>query len=77
VPPLPELTDDALRAEVETEVLGYLRCARAVAPNMVARGWGRGVAPRRREARPGRTGRGKGPSSFGLRRRRQAVTIPP
>ena len=41
VPPLPELTDDALRAEVETKVLGYLRCARAVAPHMVAQGWGR------------------------------------
>ena len=41
VPPLPELTDDALRDEVETKVLGYLRCARAVAPHMVAQGWGR------------------------------------
>jgi NAD(P)-dependent dehydrogenase (short-subunit alcohol dehydrogenase family) len=41
VPPLAELTDDALRAEVETKVLGYLRCARAVAPLMAARGWGR------------------------------------
>lgn len=40
-PPLPELTDDALRAEVETKVLGYLRCARAVAPHMAAQGWGR------------------------------------
>jgi NAD(P)-dependent dehydrogenase (short-subunit alcohol dehydrogenase family) len=27
--------------EVETKVLGYLRCARAVAPHMVAQGWGR------------------------------------
>jgi NAD(P)-dependent dehydrogenase (short-subunit alcohol dehydrogenase family) len=40
-PPLPELTDGALRAEIETKVLGYLRCARAVAPHMVAQGWGR------------------------------------
>jgi NAD(P)-dependent dehydrogenase (short-subunit alcohol dehydrogenase family) len=40
-PPLAELTDDALRAEVETKVLGYLRCARAVAPHMTAQGWGR------------------------------------
>jgi len=44
VPPLPELTDDALRDEVETKVLGYLRCARAVAPHMVAQGWGRIVS---------------------------------
>jgi NAD(P)-dependent dehydrogenase (short-subunit alcohol dehydrogenase family) len=41
VPPLAELSDDALREEVETKVLGYLRCARAVAPHMVAAGWGR------------------------------------
>jgi NAD(P)-dependent dehydrogenase (short-subunit alcohol dehydrogenase family) len=41
VPSLAELTDDALRAEVETKVLGYLRCARAVAPLMAAQGWGR------------------------------------
>jgi NAD(P)-dependent dehydrogenase (short-subunit alcohol dehydrogenase family) len=34
-------TDDDVRAEVETKVLGYLRCARAAAPHMVARGWGR------------------------------------
>jgi NAD(P)-dependent dehydrogenase (short-subunit alcohol dehydrogenase family) len=33
VPPLADLPDDALRAEIETKVLGYLRCARAV--------WGR------------------------------------
>ena len=41
VPPLAELTDDALRAEIDTKVLGYLRCARAVAPLMAAQGWGR------------------------------------
>ena len=41
VPTLAELTDDALREEVETKVLGYLRCARAVAPHLVAQGWGR------------------------------------
>ncbi|MGY1636106.1 SDR family NAD(P)-dependent oxidoreductase [Geodermatophilus sp. SYSU D00742] len=41
VPPLAELTDDALREEVETKVLGYLRFARAVAPHMAAAGWGR------------------------------------
>jgi NAD(P)-dependent dehydrogenase (short-subunit alcohol dehydrogenase family) len=41
VPALADLTDEALRAEVETKVLGYLRCARAVAPHMAAAGWGR------------------------------------
>jgi NAD(P)-dependent dehydrogenase (short-subunit alcohol dehydrogenase family) len=40
-PPLAELTDDDLRAEIETKVLGYLRCIRAVAPHMTAAGWGR------------------------------------
>jgi NAD(P)-dependent dehydrogenase (short-subunit alcohol dehydrogenase family) len=38
---LADLLDDDVRAEVETKVLGYLRCARAVAPHMVAAGWGR------------------------------------
>ena len=40
-PPLADLADDALREEVETKVLGYLRTARAVAPHMAAQGWGR------------------------------------
>jgi NAD(P)-dependent dehydrogenase (short-subunit alcohol dehydrogenase family) len=35
------VADDDLRAEVETKVLGYLRCARAVAPHMIEQGWGR------------------------------------
>jgi NAD(P)-dependent dehydrogenase (short-subunit alcohol dehydrogenase family) len=39
--PLAELVDEELRVEVETKVLGYLRCARAVAPHMTAQGWGR------------------------------------
>jgi len=38
---LANLSDDDVRAELETKVLGYLRCARAVAPYMVAQGWGR------------------------------------
>jgi NAD(P)-dependent dehydrogenase (short-subunit alcohol dehydrogenase family) len=38
---LAELTDDAMRLEYETKVLGYLRCARAAAPHMIAQGWGR------------------------------------
>jgi NAD(P)-dependent dehydrogenase (short-subunit alcohol dehydrogenase family) len=41
VPSLADLEDDALREEVETKVLGYLRTARAVAPLMAAGGWGR------------------------------------
>jgi NAD(P)-dependent dehydrogenase (short-subunit alcohol dehydrogenase family) len=41
VPPLAGLTDDDLRVEMETKVLGYLRCIRAVAPHMVAARWGR------------------------------------
>lgn len=49
---LASVTDDDLRAEIETKVLGYLRCARAAAPYMVAQGWGRiinigGLAARR------------------------------
>lgn len=38
---LADVSDEDVRAEVETKVLGYLRCARAVAPHMVAQGWGR------------------------------------
>jgi len=43
VPPakLADLADDAIRAELETKLLGYLRCARAVAPYMQRQGWGR------------------------------------
>jgi NAD(P)-dependent dehydrogenase (short-subunit alcohol dehydrogenase family) len=41
VPPLAELTDEAVSADFDTKVLGYLRCARAVAPHMIAQGWGR------------------------------------
>ncbi|MTE13555.1 SDR family NAD(P)-dependent oxidoreductase [Nocardia aurantiaca] len=33
--------DDVVRREVEIKVLGYLRTARAVAPHLVAQGWGR------------------------------------
>jgi NAD(P)-dependent dehydrogenase (short-subunit alcohol dehydrogenase family) len=37
-----DTTDDAaVRAAVDTKVVGYLRCARAVAPHMTAQGWGR------------------------------------
>jgi NAD(P)-dependent dehydrogenase (short-subunit alcohol dehydrogenase family) len=34
-------SDDAMREEFEEKVLGYLRTARAVAPHMIANGWGR------------------------------------
>ncbi|WP_278265795.1 SDR family NAD(P)-dependent oxidoreductase [Nocardia sp. AG03] len=34
-------TDDVVRREVEIKVLGYLRTARAVAPQLVEQGWGR------------------------------------
>jgi NAD(P)-dependent dehydrogenase (short-subunit alcohol dehydrogenase family) len=40
-PGLSKLTDDGVRAEFEVKVLGYLRCARAVAPHMIEQGWGR------------------------------------
>lgn len=40
-PSLAELPDTALQLDFETKVLGYLRCARAVAPHMTAQGWGR------------------------------------
>ncbi len=38
---LQEILDDDIRVEIETKVLGYLRCARAVAPDMASRSWGR------------------------------------
>lgn len=36
-----QTSDDAMREEFEEKVLGYLRTARAVAPHMIAAGWGR------------------------------------
>lgn len=38
---LADLTDDDVRIELETKLLGYLRCARALASSMVDNGWGR------------------------------------
>jgi NAD(P)-dependent dehydrogenase (short-subunit alcohol dehydrogenase family) len=35
------IPDDALEAEINVKVRGYLRCIRAVAPLMEAQGWGR------------------------------------
>ncbi|MGE0796218.1 MAG: SDR family NAD(P)-dependent oxidoreductase [Acidimicrobiia bacterium] len=40
-PTLLDVTTEALWTEVNTKVMGYLRCAREVAPAMVAQGWGR------------------------------------
>ena len=38
---LTELTDAQVKEDFDTKVMGYLRCARAVAPHMTAQGWGR------------------------------------
>jgi NAD(P)-dependent dehydrogenase (short-subunit alcohol dehydrogenase family) len=42
-PPLAfgEITGEALWSDVNVKVMGYLRCAQAVAPGMAAAGWGR------------------------------------
>jgi NAD(P)-dependent dehydrogenase (short-subunit alcohol dehydrogenase family) len=40
-PALADLTDAEVAADFDTKVLGYLRCARAVAPHMRGRGAGR------------------------------------
>lgn len=40
-PALAQITDEAFYADVNVKVLGYLRCAREVAPGMIERGWGR------------------------------------
>ncbi|MDA1257877.1 MAG: SDR family NAD(P)-dependent oxidoreductase, partial [Chloroflexi bacterium] len=41
VPSLAEITKDHLWADMNVKVMGYLRCAQAVAPLMQAQGWGR------------------------------------
>jgi NAD(P)-dependent dehydrogenase (short-subunit alcohol dehydrogenase family) len=40
-PKLADVTAELFWADVNVKVLGYLRCAQAVAPHMIARGWGR------------------------------------
>ncbi len=50
-PGIENLEDESFTIEMNTKVLGYLRCAREVAPGMKASGWGRiinisGVAAR-------------------------------
>jgi len=39
--PLADADEAALLLDINTKVLGYLRCAKAVAPHMRQRGWGR------------------------------------
>jgi NAD(P)-dependent dehydrogenase (short-subunit alcohol dehydrogenase family) len=41
VPRLSEITDDHFWADMNVKVMGYLRCAREVAPHMREQGWGR------------------------------------
>jgi NAD(P)-dependent dehydrogenase (short-subunit alcohol dehydrogenase family) len=38
---LAEITEQAFFDDMNTKVMGYLRCIRAVAPHMVRQGWGR------------------------------------
>jgi NAD(P)-dependent dehydrogenase (short-subunit alcohol dehydrogenase family) len=40
-PRLAQITDDAFYSDVNVKVMGYLRCAREVAPLMIQQGWGR------------------------------------
>jgi NAD(P)-dependent dehydrogenase (short-subunit alcohol dehydrogenase family) len=40
-PKLAEITDDLFWSDVNVKVMGYLRCAREVAPHMIAQRWGR------------------------------------
>lgn len=40
-PKLAEITEDDFWGDMNTKVMGYLRCAQAVAPYMIEQGWGR------------------------------------
>src|SRR5919204_4726601 len=40
-PKLAQITDDAFYSDVNVKVMGYLRCAREVAPHMMRQRWGR------------------------------------
>ncbi|GIS96001.1 MAG: short-chain dehydrogenase [Dehalococcoidia bacterium] len=40
-PKLAEITEDDFWADMNTKVMGYLRCAQAVGPYMIEQGWGR------------------------------------
>ena len=39
--PLATVTDEAMQQDLNVKLMGYLRCARAVAPHMQKLGWGR------------------------------------
>jgi NAD(P)-dependent dehydrogenase (short-subunit alcohol dehydrogenase family) len=41
VPKLAGITDDLFWSDVNVKVMGYLRCAREVAPHMISQRWGR------------------------------------
>lgn len=41
VPKLAQITTDAFWDDMNVKVMGYLRCAREIAPHMAAGGWGR------------------------------------
>ena len=41
VPKLADITDELFWADMNVKAMGYLRCAREVAPHMKANGWGR------------------------------------
>jgi len=41
VPRLADVNDDLFWCDVNVKVMGYLRCAREVAPHMISQGWGR------------------------------------
>src|SRR5205823_3026470 len=43
-PKLAQITDDAFYSDVNVKVMGYLRCAREVAPHMIQQRWGRMVS---------------------------------
>ena len=40
-PKLADITEDDFWSDMNTKVMGYLRCAQAVAPHMIDQGWGR------------------------------------
>ena len=40
-PKLADITDEAFYSDVNVKVMGYVRCAREVAPFMIRQGWGR------------------------------------
>lgn len=41
VGPLEEASEEELLADIDTKVVGYFRCAKAAAPHLQRRGWGR------------------------------------